>query len=272
VSLRDLRDLGLELADVADGLTLGGFLAAGSVRTKADGTVVTAVDEAVEAALRRRILAEHPDHRVLGEEDGVSGGDPEAPLWVIDPIDATTNFVRGNPIFATLIGVVVDGVDAVGVVSAPALGSRWDGTSEDGARQDGRTVRVSRTGDLADAEVAFGDPRALEEVRPGLMVDLMRRTQRQRAYGDFWNYCLVASGSTDAVVEGRLSHWDLCACRAVVLAAGGRVTDLEGADRSDGRSAVATNGALHGAVMARADAHRGPTPDRAGAGEDGGAP
>lgn len=270
MSLRDLRDLALELADVADGLTLGGFRGRGDVRTKADGTVVTAVDEAVESALRRRILSEHPDHRVLGEEEGVSDGDPEAPLWVIDPIDATTNFVRGNPIFATLIGVVVDGADAVGVVSAPALGARWDGTSEDGARQDGRVIHVSGRSGLAEAEVAFGDPRFLEDVRPGLIADLTRRTGRQRAYGDFWNYCLVAAGSTDAVVEGRLSHWDLCACRAVVLAAGGRVTDLDGADRSDGRSAVATNGLLHAAVLAVADLHRTAPEDRAGAAEDGG--
>ncbi len=271
MSLRDLRDLGLELAEIADGLTLAGFRSHGGVRTKADGTVVTAVDEAVEAALRRRIRAEHPEHRVLGEEDGASDGDPEAPLWVIDPIDATANFVRGNPIFATLIGVVVDGVDAVGVVSAPALGSRWDGTLDDGALQDGRTVRVSSTSVLAEAEVAFGDPRILEDVRPGLMVDLTRRTRRQRAYGDFWNYCLVAAGSTDAVVEGRLSHWDLCACRAVVVAAGGRVTDLGGVDRSDGRSAVATNGPLHAEVLALSAAHAPPGAGASSAREDGGA-
>ena len=255
MNLGVLRDLALELADVADALTLSGFRGPDGVRTKADGTVVTAVDEAVESALRRRILAEFPDHRVLGEEGGVSAGDPEAPMWVLDPIDATTNFVRGNPIFATLIGIVVGGEDAVGVVSAPALGTRWDGTSQDGARQDGRAIRVSDIDALDRAEVAFGDLRALEDARPGLLTDLTHRTARQRAYGDFWNYCLLASGSTDVVVEGRLSHWDLCACRALVLAAGGRLSDLEGADRSDGGSAVATNGALHDAVLARADVH-----------------
>lgn len=266
MSLRDLRDLALELADVADRLTMTGFRSLDAVRTKSDGTPVTAVDVAVESALRERILAELPGHRVLGEEDGVSDGDPDAPLWILDPIDATTNFVRGNPIFATLIGVVVDDRDAVGVVSAPALGARWDATAEDGARQDGRGVRVSDVTVLSDAEVAFGDPRHLEAVRPGLMVDLTGRTLRQRAYGDFWNYCLLASGSTDVVVEGRLSHWDLCACRALVLAAGGRVTDLVGEDRSDGGSAVATNGALHEEVLALAERCR-----PAGLGPEGGA-
>ncbi len=256
MTLGDLRDLALELADAADALTLAAFRRAPTVRTKADGTLVTAVDEAVEAALRARIRAELPTHRILGEEGGESGGDPEAPAWIIDPIDATTNFVRGNPVFATLIGVVVDGSDGVGVVSAPALGTRWEGTRSDGARQDGRPITVSDRAVLADAEVAFGDLAALEAVRPGLIVDLSRRTARQRAYGDFWNYCLVAAGSTDAVVEGRLSHWDLCACRALVLAAGGRVTDLGGVDRSDGGSAIASNGHLHVDLLAAAGTRR----------------
>lgn len=250
-----LRDLALELADLADALTAAAFRSDPVVRTKADGTVVTAVDVAVEEALRARILAEHPTHRVLGEESGRTDGDIDAPTWIIDPIDATTNFVRGNPVFATLIGVVVDGVDAVGVVSAPALGTRWEGTSEDGARQDGVPISVSRTDRLAAAEVAFGDLGHVERARPGLIASLAAGTARQRAYGDFWNYCLVAAGSTDAVVEGRLSHWDLAACRALVIAAGGRVTDLEGVDRSDGGSAVASNGTLHHELLAAVAAH-----------------
>lgn len=254
--LGPLRDLALELADLADAQTLTAFRNDPAARTKVDGTVVTAVDEAVETALRARIRAEFPDHHVVGEEAGATEGDPAAPRWILDPIDATTNFVRGNPIFATLIGVVVDGEDAVGVISAPALGTRWEGTATDGARQDGRPIRVSGTTALSSGEVAFGDLRPLEEVRPGLVAALTRVTARQRAYGDFWNYCLLAAGSTDAVVEGRLNHWDLCACRALVLAAGGRVTDLAGADRSDGGSAVATNGHLHPEVLAVADAHR----------------
>lgn len=256
MSTAALRDLAVELADAADALTLSGFRAHPETRRKSDGTLVTSVDEAVEALLRGRIRDAFPDHRVVGEEGGSGAGDPEAPTWVIDPIDGTTNFVRGNPIFATLIGVVVGGADAVGVVSAPALGSRWVGVVGEGAHQDGRRVRVSERADLADAEVAFGDPAALESARPGLMTALTLRTGRQRAYGDFWNYCLLAAGSTDVVVEGRLNHWDLCACRAVVLAAGGRVTDLRGEDRSDGGSAIASNGALHAPVQALAEAHR----------------
>jgi histidinol-phosphatase len=259
VSAGELRDLALELADAADAVTLDAFARGPASRTKADGTLVTAVDEAVEDLLRARIRAEFPDHRILGEESGAGGGDPEAPLWVLDPIDGTTNFVRGNPVFATLIGVVVAGSDAVGVISAPALGSRWDGIVGEGARQDGRPVRVSARDDLAAAEVAFGDLAPLEATRPGLIRALSDRTWRQRAYGDFWNFGLVASGSTDLVVEGRLNHWDLSACRAVILAAGGRVTDLDGVDRSDGGSAIATNGRLHAVTLAVVASHRPPS-------------
>jgi histidinol-phosphatase len=255
VSLDDVLGLAHELADVADGLTLAAFGRRPEVRRKADGTEGTAVDIAVEIALRDRIMAEFPDHRVLGEEDGWGADrshtdDPATMTWIIDPIDGTTNFVKGNPIFATLIACSSEGRDLVGVVSAPALASRWDGVVGVGARQDGRAIRVSDVARLADAEVAVGAFSDLEDRVPGLLAHLAGATARQRGYGDFWSYCLLAAGSTDAVVEARLNAWDLAAVRAVVEAAGGRVTDLDGVDRSDGGSAVATNGRLHEELLA----------------------
>lgn len=252
----DVLGLALELADVADRLTLGAFRNAPEVRRKGDGTEVTETDLAVELALRERIIAAFPDHRVVGEEGGWGGQDgsgtvdPEAPVWTIDPIDGTTNFVKGNPIYATLIACSVGDRDLVGVVSAPALGSRWDGVVGEGARQDGRTIGVSSVARLADAEVSVGAFSDLEQRVPGLLAHLAGSTTRQRGYGDFWAYCLLASGSTDAVVEAQLNAWDLAAVRAVVEAAGGRVTDLDGVDRSDGGSAVATNGLLHDELLA----------------------
>ena len=251
----DVLGLALELADVADRLTLGAFRNAPEVRRKGDGTEVTETDLAVELALRERIIAAFPDHRVVGEEggwggqDGAGAVDPEAPVWTIDPIDGTTNFVKGNPIYATLIACSLGDRDLVGVVSAPALGSRWDGVVGEGARQDGRTIGVSTVGRLADAEVSVGAFSDLEERVPGLLAHLATGTTRQRGYGDFWAYCLLAAGSTDAVVEAQLNAWDLAAVRAVVVAAGGRVTDLDGVDRSDGGSAVATNGLLHDELL-----------------------
>lgn len=256
----DVLALARELADVADGLTLAAFGRDPEVRRKADGTEVTAVDVAVEVALRRRILEVFPDHRVLGEEDGWGGaastGGEQTPVWTIDPIDGTTNFVKGNPIFATLIACSVAGEERVGVVSAPALGSRWEGVVGHGARQDGRPISVSRVAALSEAEVAVGAFSDVEQRLPGLLARLATSSERQRGYGDFWSYCLLAAGSTDVVIEAQLNPWDLAAVRAVVIAAGGRVTDLDGVDRSDGGSAVATNGALHDAVMSLVEEHR----------------
>jgi histidinol-phosphatase len=256
VNLSDVRALALELADVADALSMAAFNDVREVRTKADGSVVTATDLRIEQELRARILAEFPDHRVMGEEEGLSAGDGAAPRWIIDPIDATTNFVKGNPIFATLIGVEVDGRDAVGVISAPALVSRWDGIVGEGARHDGRPVRVSEVASLTAAEVSFGALSDIERLTPGLLSVLAVGTERQRGYGDFWAYCLLASGSTDVVLEAQLNHWDLAAVRALVVAAGGRITDLDGVDRSDGGSAVATNGMLHDEVLDLVRSHR----------------
>ena len=259
----DVLGLALELADVADRLTMSAFGHVGDVRRKADGSEVTAVDVAVEVALRARILEAFPDHLVLGEEDGWGQADASrgareegVPIWTLDPIDGTTNFVAGNPIYATLIACSVDGRDVIGVVSAPALGSRWDGIVGQGARQDGRRVQVSDVARLQDAEVSVGAFSDIEDRTPGLLAALASTTARQRGYGDFWAYCLLASGSTDAVLEARLNAWDLAAVRAVVEAAGGRVTDLDGAARSDGGSAVATNGVLHDELLDLVAAHR----------------
>lgn len=256
----DVLGLAHELADVADRLTMATFGGVRAVRRKSDGSEVTDVDIAVEQALRKGILAEFPEHRVLGEEDGwgrtVAEGAEGVPVWTLDPIDGTTNYVAGNPIFATLIACSVDGRDLVGVVSAPALGSRWDGVVGEAAHQDGRVVRVSGVARLRDAEVSVGGFADIEDRTPGLLAALANGSRRQRGYGDFWAYCLLASGSTDAVLEARLNPWDLAAVRAVVEAAGGLVTDLDGVARSDGGSAVASNGHLHDELLALVAEHR----------------
>jgi histidinol-phosphatase len=251
VNLGDIRSLALELADVADALTLSAFGRTMEVHRKGDGSEVTEVDIAVEVALRDRILGAFPDHRVFGEEGGLGGESAaeDAPVWTIDPIDGTTNFIKGNPIFATLIACSQGGHDLMGVVSAPALGARWEGVVGEGAWQDGREIHVSGVATLAEAEVSVGAFSDLEERVPGLLAHLAGGTTRQRGYGDFWAYCLLAAGSTDAVVEAQLNSWDLAAVRALVEAAGGRVTDLDGGARSDGGSAVATNGVLHDELL-----------------------
>lgn len=238
-----------ELADLADRITLPAFRRGLEVETKGDGTWVTTADREAERRLRARIHERFPDHAVLGEEEGLEGSE-HAPRWVLDPVDGTSNFVRGNPIFATLVALQIDGREVLGVVSAPALGSRWEGVEGGPARQDGHEIRVSEVDDLAAAEVAFGGLRYFEERGMGELVGaLTRRTRRQRGYGDFWQHCLVAAGATEIAVEAEVSVWDLAAVKCVVEAAGGRFTDLTGRARADGGSAVSSNGRLHEAVL-----------------------
>jgi histidinol-phosphatase len=248
-----------ELADLADALTLPAFrgrLEGVGVETKGDGTWVSEVDVEVERTLRRAIRSRFPDHAVLGEEDGLDGPE-DGPRWILDPIDGTTNFVKGNPIYATLVALQVDGDEVVGVVSAPALGSRWDGVVGGPATQDGREIRVSGITDLGDAEVAFGGLTYFDvEGYSRLVEDLTARTHRQRGYGDFWQHCLVAAGSTDIAIEASVKLWDLAAPRCIVEAAGGRFTSLEGSPTADGGSALATNGHLHDEVLAAVAAAR----------------
>ena len=241
----------LELADLADELTLSAFRERQvETQRKADGSVVTAADRDTERILRRAIQDRYPDHAVLGEEDGLEGAE-DAPRWILDPIDGTTNFVKGNPIFATLIALQAEGREVVGVVSAPALGSRWAGADGGPASHNGAEIRVSDVTELRDAEVAFGGLKYFE--RAGtlpVVTELALRTSRQRGYGDFWQHCLVASGSTDVAVEAEVNLWDLAAVKVVVEAAGGRFTDLDGNPTADGGSAISSNGALHDEVLA----------------------
>jgi len=247
---RDLLTICHDLADAADALTLPAFRQRLEVRTKADGTWVTRVDETVERTLRSMILERFPDHAVLGEEDGRQGP-PDAPTWILDPIDGTTNFVTGNPIFATLIAVQVDGQELAGVVSAPALSTRWDGLAGGPAHQNGRRIHVSEVTTMSQAEVAFGglDHFLVRGLGDGIM-RLVDATRRQRGYGDFWNHCLVAAGSTEIAAEADVSLWDLAAVKVIVEAAGGRFTDLRGQRTADGGSALSSNGSLHDEALA----------------------
>jgi histidinol-phosphatase len=232
------RDAAAGFADLADELTLAAFRGHLDVR--------------VEQTLRSAVLERFPDHAVLGEESGHIGPE-DAPTWVIDPIDGTTNFVKGNPVFATLIALQIDGEEVAGVVSAPALATRWDGVAGGPARQDGREIHVSDTDELGDAEVAFGGLDVFAtEGRLALVADLSSRAGRVRGYGDFWQHCLVAAGSTDVAIEAEVKVWDLAAVKVVVEAAGGRFTDLAGRRRADGGSAVSSNGLLHAEVLAAA--------------------
>ena len=237
----DLR-LALELADISDRITLRSFRGTFSVRTKADRTPVSEVDEAVERAIRERLERERPEDSIIGEEFGRRGD--SARRWIIDPIDATKNYIRGIPIFATLIAL--DG--HVGVVSAPALNRRWWAARGAGAMCDGHPIRVSRVDRLDAAQIGYDS--VSDFAQPEKFLALVRRCGRARGYGDFWIHMLVAEGAIEIAVEPQVAWWDMAAVQIIVEEAGGRFTTFDGQARADGGSAISTNGLLHDEVLA----------------------
>jgi len=242
------------LADAADDITAHRFRALDlRVDTKPDLTPVTDADRATEESLRNLLKRARPRDAVHGEEFGRTGAGPRC--WVIDPIDGTKNYVRGVPVWATLIGLM-DGDDVVvGVVSAPLLGRRW-WAARDGGAWTGRSLtkatrcRVSDVSKLEDASFSYSSLTGWEEQgRLTGFLGLTRSVWRTRAYGDFWSHMLVAEGAVDVSAEPEVSLWDLAALQVIVEEAGGAFTDLSGRATPAGGSAVCTNGSLHDEVL-----------------------
>jgi histidinol-phosphatase len=240
----------LELADLADTITLERFLADDLVvETKPDRTPVTEADRAVERLLRKRIGEERPGHGVVGEEFGAD--QPAGARWILDPIDGTKNYLRGIPVWATLIALERDGRVAVGVASAPALHRRWWAARGQGAFVNGRPIRVSRVAELSDAVLSHASIGSWEQHGLGeQFLTLARDCWRTRGFGDFWSHMLVAEGAADLAVEPEVELWDLAAPQVIIEEAGGRFTDLDGTATPAGGSAVSTNGLLHDRVLA----------------------
>ena len=247
--------LGLALADLADAITLPAFEArAFSMSRKADKSEVTEIDRGTETAIVDRLVVDRPDHAVFGEEHGTRGSSTSPWRWVIDPIDGTSNFVRGVPVWATLIALThVERGPVVGVVSAPALRRRWWSSTDDGAFANGHPIRVADTSRIADAQVSVTFNAGWD--RLGLtsrLVELQQQSYRARGYGDFWQHMLVAEGAIDVAIDAiGLAPYDIAAVQAVVEAAGGRLTDRTGLRTFESDSAVSSNGRLHDEVIAR---------------------
>ncbi|MFH7338347.1 histidinol-phosphatase [Streptomyces sp. KHY 26] len=263
--LDDLR-LAHVLADAADAATMDRFKALDlKVETKPDMTPVSEADKAAEKLIRDRLQRARPRDAILGEEYGIEGSGPRR--WVIDPIDGTKNYVRGVPVWATLIalmeaggggtsrsGEAGNGEDyhpVVGLVSAPALGRRWWAAKGHGAFS-GRNltsasrIHVSGVSTLADASFTYSSLSGWEEQdRLDGFLDLTREVWRTRAYGDFWSYMMVAEGSVDICAEPELSLWDMAAPAIVVTEAGGTFTGLDGRPGPHSGNAAASNGLLH---------------------------
>ncbi|WP_314315590.1 histidinol-phosphatase [Kocuria rhizophila] len=249
----DLR-LAHILADSVDGLTMKRFKSQDlTVETKPDLTPVTDADREAEQVIRSQLGRVRNRDAVIGEEFGTTGSGGRQ--WVVDPIDGTKNYVRGVPVWATLIGLVEDGEVVLGVVSAPALNRRWWAATGSGAftgrsLSQAQRISVSSVSTLEDASLSYSSLSGWREL--GIrdrFVDLTDRVWRTRAYGDFWSYCLVAEGAVDLACEPELNLYDVAALVPIVTEAGGRFTSLAGQDGPFGANALASNGALHDAAL-----------------------
>jgi histidinol-phosphatase len=248
----DDLELALELAEIADQLTMSRYGAGDLVvETKPDLTPVTDADRAVEEAITEQLASARPRDAIVGEELGESLTGDGARRWIVDPIDGTKNYMRGIPIWATLLALA-DGPEIVlGVASAPRLRRRWWAVRGAGAfASDGCRLSVSRVARLDDAQLLWGGIEEWEVAGGSDAVrDLARRCWRDRGLGDFWQYMLVAEGAAEIALDPIVSLWDLAAPQVIVEEAGGRFSDFFGARRADGGSALATNGLLHDVAL-----------------------
>src|SRR4051794_18138194 len=231
------------LADVADAITSARFRALDlRVETKPDLSPVSDADRDAEEAIRAAVSASGRGEGVLGEEFGDDGGDAK---WIVDPIDGTMNYVRGVPVWATLLALQREGELVASLVSAPALGRRWWAVRGGGAFAAGAACHVSRIADVEHASVSTTSARRMP---PGWAA-IVTRAWANRGLGDFWQHCLVAEGAVDVACDSVMNVWDYAPVQIVVEEAGGRCTSYEGSAPSPGSSFVATNGVLHDEVV-----------------------
>ena len=254
--LRGWLEIAIAACDEADAIARAHFRRDLQIETKPDRTFVTQADTAIERLIRDRLHAAFPDHGLVGEEYGTDAGDASV-RWYIDPIDGTHNFIRGVPLFGTLLAVERDGELQAGVLSAPALDERWWALRAGGAwahnrGEAPRRIHVSGVASLTDAQILYGSGRDIvaSDRAPGFTA-LLDDVWRERGFGDFWGYALVAEGAAEAMVEVGLSAWDAAAPLVLVEEAGGRATDLDGGRAIDSGTFLASNGHLHEVIRGR---------------------
>jgi histidinol-phosphatase len=239
----------MEMADAADRIAMQYFRKDLQINQKPDRSYVTQADTAIELELRERIESKYPTHGVLAEELGRGTADRDV-RWIIDPIDATHSYMRGIPVFATLIALERSGVIELGLISAPAMRERWHALRDGGAWSGTRRLHVSKIGRLADAQIFYASRSAFLAVGKAREFDaVIRQTWRDRGFGDFWGYALVTEGTGEAMIEPELYAWDLAAPLIIIEEAGGRVTDFSGRRSISGGSVVASNGLVHDAII-----------------------
>jgi histidinol-phosphatase len=263
--LRSWLDFAIAVCDEADSLALGHFRRDLEITAKPDRSLVTQADRAIERVIRERIMERFPDHGIVGEEYGIMAGEASV-RWYVDPIDGTHNFIRGVPLFGTLLAVERDGVRQAGVMSAPAIRERWYAARGLGAWAVGsagntgpRRIHVSGVTAVADAQLLYGSSASIERHprAPGFR-RLLHDVWRERGFGDFWGYALVAEGAAEGMIEIGVNPWDLAAPEVIVEESGGRLTDLDGERRIDRLEVFASNGVMHDELLGRLRASGSP--------------
>ncbi len=239
-----------DLAERADAISMHWFKEPRlRVDDKSDGSPVSEADRAIEAMARELVAARWPGLGVLGEEEGETLASDGVRL-IIDPIDGTRNFVRGIPVFASLLAIEQAGVVVAGVVSAPALGARWRAVRGGGAFRDGRRIRVSTIGELALSHLFHADLSGRAETAPPERLQpIFRRVMRTRGFGDFYQHMLVAEGAGEVAIDPKMKPWDIAAVKIVVEEAGGRATSFGDEDTIHGGNLLSTNGLVHAAMV-----------------------
>ncbi len=252
--MKDL-ELALALADAADEISVARFQALDlKIETKPDRTPVTDADQSVEKKIREMISQLAPADIVIGEEFENTGSSTRA--WIVDPIDGTANFLRGLPIWATLIALRIDSTITTSVVSAPAMGRRWWASKGEGAFTrdvDGsvRKLSVSAVSDLSDSYISYNSIQQWQRIGKEKNIEsLSQQVWRIRAFGDFLSYMYVAEGAIDAASEPDLKIYDIAALVPIVQEAGGRFTDLTGELSEHSSTVLASNGLIHEAIRA----------------------
>jgi myo-inositol-1(or 4)-monophosphatase len=248
--LRELLDFAITIAHEAGRSTLAHYHTSIEIETKKDQSPVTIADRGAEEMLRARIERRFPDHAILGEEFGLTGPASASCRWILDPVDGTQSFIHGVPLYATLIGVEVDGEAQVGVIYFPALDEMVSAARGLGARWNGRPCRVSTTASLAAATFCYTAVAGFTvNDRRGALDRLLAATRTHRGWGDAYAHALVATGRADLAVEPIMNVWDNAPLLPVLTEAGGAFTDWTGTARIDGGDAVSTNGILHREVL-----------------------
>jgi histidinol-phosphatase len=253
---RNRYELAVEAARRAGQVAARYFDGNFQVEWKSDQSPVTVADREAEQSLRTALQAAFPQDGFLGEEFGDTPGSSGF-RWIIDPIDGTRNFVRGIPIWATLVGLEYRGEQIAGVVDVPCLGHTYRALRGDGAYRNERRIRVSHVADLGEAMVFYSSLSwFIKAGRRDDFLELTRRTERQRGFGDFYGHVLVAQGSGEAMVEHGVHAWDVAALKPIIEEAGGRYSDWDGVPSIDSVHVIVSNGKLHDEILSVLNGNR----------------